>query len=189
MSGDTIYDSLVDPKTVSTKLLYTSLWGEYVYTRGNGGYKPGFWFTASMLRRDAKERKYIFMAVIETLKNNNDFEEYTTFIETGCYRDCLIIASLAKTHGYSKDLIKIILTPMAFALLDDENEIVKRQLYGSKSTNLSTASNWAPRRGKAFAEFITPLKQLCSIYGHASDMKWRKYIQRIVKECSFSTSQ
>ena len=108
---------------------------------------------------------------------------YNRFVhDLGYYKDCLLLAKMAKDRGYSTDEIRTLLMPISISLMCDENIIVKEHLKPTKKViKLSLASKWAPREGKAFAEFIPYLKQLCNITGPKSDMRWRKYIQQIAK--------
>ena len=106
---------------------------------------------------------------------------YFSFIrDIGCYKDCLHLAKLAKEKKYSDDDIRLLLMPMAVALMEDENYIIQAHLSNTITIpKLSLASKWAPREGKAFTSLIPYLKQLCNITGGKTDMKWRKYIQQI----------
>ena len=152
---------------------------------------PGVWFMVVMFYLRKRSKKYKHLPTGEADKSTSHnmilwllyhhrnvfIINYPLFIEIGCYKDCLILSKRAKKiPSFSKNDIKLLLTPMAEALLDDEHKIrVDNKL------NISLASKWAPRHGKAFAEFINPLKQLCCIREPKSDMKWRKYIQQIVR--------
>jgi hypothetical protein len=107
---------------------------------------------------------------------------YTRFVkDIGYYKDCLNLAQMAKERNYTDTEIRILLMPMAVALMTDENVIILNHFNNSKETiKLSLASKWAPREGKAFSNLIPYLKQLCNITGSKSNMKWRKYIQTLV---------
>lgn len=106
---------------------------------------------------------------------------YIRFVQDmGYYKDCLILAKMAKERKYSDNEIRTILMPMAISLIDDENKIIKKHLSGSREKiTLTLASKWAPREGKAFSYLIPYLKQLCNITGAKSDMRWRIYIRQI----------
>ena len=177
------------------------------YTENNMG--CGVWFVALMFDlRNIRRSKYMIDPEIEIeiyINEPKSFKivsyymalwllkhqptmfvaNHTRFVsDIGYYKDCLNMAKMAKERGYSKEQINMILMPMASALMTDEYNIVHACINPSNANQnkkISLASKWAPRQGKAFAEFIPQLKKLCNITGPQSDMKWRKYIQRIIK--------
>jgi len=107
---------------------------------------------------------------------------YAKFVkDIGYYKDCLNLAKMAKARNYTDGQIRLLLMPMAMALMHDENIIIQSNIKKEKNIRLSLASKWAPRAGKSFTNLIPYLKQLCNITGRDSDMKWRKYIQHIIK--------
>ena len=123
------------------------------------------------------------MALWLLKKDQSLFEyNYGQFVSNiGYYKDCLNLAQMALDRNYSDEYIRILLTPMAVSLLCDENLITQSILNKSKTPQLSLASKWAPREGKSFSNLIPYLKDLCNITGPQSNMKWRKFIQHIVK--------
>lgn len=128
-----------------------------------------------------------YYMVLWMLKHHKNvfLKNYDIFINLGYFRDCLTLAKMAKERNYSKNQIDLLLSPMAVALLKDENTIIQNTMSGSSNhpfLNLSLASKWAPREGKAFSEFIPNLKNLCNITGFNSQKRWRQYITRISHE-------
>jgi len=124
---------------------------------------------------------FSFELLLWLLKNyENIFTQvYDVFLGDN-YRDCLILAKIAKCLDMDKGKINLLLMPMASALLNDEDKIISgRYLGGNGECLLSSASKWAPRHGKSFAEFIHPLRKLCGIKGRNIDIKWRKFIRGI----------
>jgi len=113
---------------------------------------------------------------------NTFLKNYDVFINLGYFKDCLVLAKMAKERNYSTYQIDLLLTPMATALLKDENTIIQNAMNGGQFMNLSLAAKWAPREGKVFSEFIPNLKKLCNITGFGSQKRWRKYITRISHE-------
>lgn len=111
---------------------------------------------------------------------------HNMFISFGCFKDCLLMAKIAINENLSTKKIMMILTPMAIALINDTYSINRAHIFNiinppNKNINLSLASKWAPREGKAFSETIPFLKKLCNIKGPNSDEAWRKYIRNISK--------
>lgn len=98
----------------------------------------------------------------------------------GYYKDCLLMAKLARTDNYSNKEIDKILTPMAISLLEDEYNINKSLIDKTPIKNISKASKWAPREGKAFDMFIPNLQRLCAL--NNSKKSWRKFINNIVNK-------
>ena len=107
---------------------------------------------------------------------------YVFVSELGCFKDCLLMAMLAKNDNYTESEINKILLPMALSLIEDDYNIVKSFIDGKKVKHISLASKWAPREGKAFHEFIPNLQKLCNINSIKSKEKWRKYIKNIVNK-------
>ena len=103
--------------------------------------------------------------------------------DLGYFKDCLNMARIAKDRRMTDHQINIILYPMAAALISDEAKIIQAQ-SGNKETQLklSLAHKWAPRHGKAFAEFIPYLRKLCNINGPNPQEQWRKYIRAIAQK-------
>jgi len=105
---------------------------------------------------------------------------YDRYIKLGYYRDCLSLAKIAKNRNYTDEQISLLLEPLANSLIDDEHKIIQNHLNTNKNKlQLSLASKWAPREGKAYSELIPYLKKLCGINGKKSNEMWRKYIQKI----------
>lgn len=182
-----------------------------VWTYDENVKKPGVWFIALMffmrnIRKDVHhiinmaaeckdfgsivskskgEKLLSYYMVLWLLKKDEPlfYENYTRFVkDIGYYKDCLILAKMAKERNYTDEQIRLILMPMAIELMNDENKIIQFHLKrDGKKPLLSLVSKWAPREGKAFSEFIPYLKQLCNITGPKSNAKWRKYIQLMAK--------
>jgi hypothetical protein len=105
---------------------------------------------------------------------------YMTFIHLGYYKDCLLLASMAKQKKIHEYKVIWLLEPMAIALLNDAKNLnIAQQSRNYEKINMSLAAKWAPRQGKAYSHCIPYLKQMCGITGSKSDMKWRKYIRRL----------
>ena len=122
------------------------------------------------------------------LHNHEDYFiiNHNMFISFGCFKDCLIMSKMAINEKFSTKKIMMILTPMAIALINDTYSINRAHIINiinppHKNINLSLASKWAPRKGKAFSETIPYLKKLCNIKGRNTDETWRKYIRNISK--------
>jgi hypothetical protein len=130
-----------------------------------------------------KGEKLISYTILLWLLENHEkifIVNYITFIQMGYYKDCLILASIAKQQTIPEYKIILLLTPMAIALSNDDENLYIAQLSGNYSNiTMSRAAKWAPRQGKAYSHCIPYLKQLCGITGAKSNMKWRKYIQRL----------
>jgi hypothetical protein len=180
---------------------------EMVWNYTEHNMECGIWFVALMFYlRNIRQSKYMIEPGICVEININEpksfknvsyymalwllkhhpgmfIANHTRFVsDIGYYKDCLNMSKMAKDRGYSKEQIDMILMPMAIALINDKYTII--QSYVNPNDNqkkISLASKWAPRQGKAFAEFIPQLKKLCNITEPQSNMKWRKYIQQIIK--------
>lgn len=157
--------------------------GKYMVDTGVG---PGL--EVDINTADPKSFKIVsyYMALWLLKHHPNMFvANHTRFVrDIGYYKDCLNMSKMAKERDYSKEQIDMILIPMAVALMEDEYNLIQlhiNPMNNNQNKKISLASKWAPRQGKAFAEFIPQLKKLCNITGPQSDMKWRKYIQRIIK--------
>jgi hypothetical protein len=124
-----------------------------------------------------------YYMILYLLKHHEDkfLRNYATFINLGCYKDCLNLARMAKERNFSINQIELLLQPMAFALLNDENVIIQARMNNDIFPKISLASKWAPREGKSFSEFIPILKKLCNITGKFSSKYWRQYITSISK--------
>jgi hypothetical protein len=159
--------------------------------------KAGIWYVALMfymrsirklydLPKGKGEKLISYYMILWLLSNHRHMfmNNYFSFIrDMGCYKDCLHLAKLAKEKQYSDYDIRLLLVPMAVSLIEDEKLIIHAYLNKIKTKqNLSLASKWAPREGKAFTMLIPYLKQLCNITGKNSNVKWRKYIQMFVFE-------
>ena len=108
---------------------------------------------------------------------------YYLFINRfGYFKDCLNLATMAKERRYPIKDVNLLLSPMALALIEDERIIIQNKMKSpNERERISLASKWAPREGKAFSHLIPHLKMLCNITGAKSNVKWRKYIQQIVR--------
>lgn len=137
------------------------------------------------------ERLISYHMVLWLLKNDLDLflKNYNTYITIlGYYKDCLLLAKLAYHKDYTNQEIELLLMPLAMALMDDENKIIQKHLNPTNNEiQISLASKWAPREGKAFSTFIHHLKKLCNITGKKTNMKWRKFIQQIIHHKKIKT--
>lgn len=133
------------------------------------------------------ERDLSYYMALWLLQNNEEMFvlNHSRFVrDIGYFKDCLNLAKMAKERHYSDQKIELILLPMVIALMDDENKIIQKTLkhVGDRTKlELSLASKWAPRQGKAFSDFIPVLKKMCNLTGKKSDEKWRKYIRGIAQ--------
>ena len=131
------------------------------------------------------ERDISYIMALWLLKNDSVLFDKNIFLfvsELGCYKDCLLMAKIAKNIGYSNKLIDKILLPMAVSLIQDDFNIVKSFIEKTPQKKISLASKWAPREGKAYSEFIPNLKRLCQIFGKHSNANWRKLIRSIINK-------
>jgi hypothetical protein len=115
---------------------------------------------------------------------------FTRFVrDIGYFKDCLIMAKMALKLKYDDTKIMMILMPLAIALVEDEDNILKAHMkrHSREKLILSRASKWAPRQGKTYSSLIPYMKKLCGITGSTSDAKWRKYIQSIVRATTTDT--
>ena len=104
---------------------------------------------------------------------------YIFVSKLGCFKDCLLMAKIAKNNKYTNKQIDKILMPMAMSLIEDDYNIIKSFINKTKLKDISLASKWAPREGKAFSEFIPNLLRLCKLYGKHSKEAWRKLLKCI----------
>lgn len=115
---------------------------------------------------------------------------FTRFVrDIGYFKDCLIMAKMALSLKYADTKIMMILMPLASALVEDEDKILKAHMNKQprEKLSLSLASKWAPRQGKSYSMLIPYMKTLCGITGSKSDAKWRNYIQSIVRATTTDT--
>lgn len=100
----------------------------------------------------------------------------------GCYKDCLLMARMAKNNNYTKQEINKILKPMAVSLIEDDYSIVKSFIDKSPVVNISLASKWAPREGKSYSDFIPHLHRLCKLNKKQPKESWRKLLRNIINK-------
>jgi hypothetical protein len=139
----------------------------------------------TQLQKGKGERLLSYYMALWLLQHHED-----TFIlniqvlveDLGYFKDCLNMARMAKNRNMTDYHINLILYPMAISLMNDEAKIIHAFNKKDAPLELSLAHKWAPRQGKAFAEFIPCLRKLCNINGSKPQERWRKYIRAIAQK-------
>jgi hypothetical protein len=201
-----IYDIFNMPRGINKKKVYDKLQTVWDYDKGIT--LVALMFYTRNIRKNINDTKgkgeklISYYIVLWLLKNYKYMfvSNYMTFINMGYFKDCLILATMAKSNNMPDDDIMLLLAPMALALANDEEKLINMYKLcinyvennininiKLNSLNLSLASKWAPRQGKAYSNCIPYLKILCGLTGIKSDMKWRKYIRQIVQSKSLNT--
>jgi hypothetical protein len=137
------------------------------------------------LQKGKGERLLSYYMALWLLEHHEDtfiLNSQVLIEDLGYFKDCLNMARIAKDRNMTDHHIDLILYPMAMALMNDEAKIIQTSEGKDTTIELSLAHKWAPRQGKAFAEFIPCLRKLCNITGPKPQEKWRKYVRAIAQK-------